>query len=345
MEPTRGKARMRGEGALQRLDEPPSMVVLDVDGTLLTSDHRVTESTRQAVLRARHRDVRVMLATSRGPSALLGVLRDLEPLRREFFIASQGAVIGRYDSQGRLDILRQCPAPLPAARELVVVALELGLSVSWFTGARWLVSHVDAMVEAEIEAVGAEPRWLTDVRVHGSGQADVYGHAGELEPLQQVSSRIQKACWRSHPTRTSSRSLATVWTKGPACAFRLRRTGDCPELGAGHGRRSERPTPVRARRSSCGTAKRAPASDQCRQVRDPKQRRGRCRRRVGAASRPRVSTGRRPRSWTCRARSAGRSDRGVCRLTVGEAVDQCRPEVASAPLRAHRSSPEGDANA
>lgn len=179
--------------SLPQLAERPKMVVLDVDGTLLTSDHRVTDSTRQVLRRASEDGVQVMLATSRGPLALLEVLRQLEPLTQELFVASQGALIGRYDAAGELVIVRQRRAPLSSAHELVRRALDLGLSVNWFTGARWLVSHVDAMVEEEMAAVGAEPQ-VADLMAETDGPDKLMfiSPPGRLEPLQQLTAGMPR---------------------------------------------------------------------------------------------------------------------------------------------------------
>ena len=80
------------------------LVALDVDGTLLTSDHRVTEATRAAIDRVRARGVEVLLATSRAPCALRTVLDALGLLEPAVFVSCQGALLGSYDPRGRLVI-------------------------------------------------------------------------------------------------------------------------------------------------------------------------------------------------------------------------------------------------
>lgn len=131
--------------------------VLDVDGTLLTSSHEVTPVTAAAVTAARARGIRVLLASSRGPQALRAVLEELGTPSGDAYIASQGAVIGRYSPHGEDDILVQRRMPLAGALALTRTALGLGIGVSWYAGAAWLVSHVDAAIAREAEIVRDTP--------------------------------------------------------------------------------------------------------------------------------------------------------------------------------------------
>ena len=147
----------------------PQLCVIDVDGTLLTSRHQVTAGTRAALAQARAAGVQVMLASSRGPGALLPVLAGAGATAGEVFVASQGALTGRLCGPGdRIEVLRRRPAPLAAALELADSAVAAGLAVGWFTGADWLVSHVDDQVRSETSVVGVQPR-VADLSGQGEG--------------------------------------------------------------------------------------------------------------------------------------------------------------------------------
>jgi Cof subfamily protein (haloacid dehalogenase superfamily) len=144
-------------GAGEALPPMPRLVAIDVDGTLLTSDHRVTPATKRAIDRVRLRGVEVVLATSRGPRALLPVLLELELLAPAVFVGSQGALTGSYDAAGALHVAAQRSMALEPARRFVKEALSLGLSVHWFRGPEWLVSHLDETAAAEAREVRATP--------------------------------------------------------------------------------------------------------------------------------------------------------------------------------------------
>ncbi len=129
------------------------LVAIDVDGTLLTSDHRVSDATAAAIRRVRDRDVDVVLTTSRPPAALWPILRRLGLVEPAVFIGSQGAVTGSFSSTGRLRIIDQHPIPLDLARAAVSAALSAGLAMNWFSGQEWLVSHLDDAVRREARIV------------------------------------------------------------------------------------------------------------------------------------------------------------------------------------------------
>ncbi len=133
------------------------LVAIDVDGTLLTSDHRVTDTTAAAIDRARRAGVTVVLATGRPPRALRPVLELLGLCDGSAFLASQGALTGSYDGTGTLTILDQQPMRLDLAQQAAAAARAAGLSVHWCAGERWLVEEVDDRVRREARIVGSAP--------------------------------------------------------------------------------------------------------------------------------------------------------------------------------------------
>lgn len=135
----------------------PRLIALDVDGTLLTSDHRLTEPTIRAVRSVRAAGVRVVLVSSRPPGALLPILLALGLGDPAVFVGSQGALTGTYSGDGELRIIDQRPMPAMLARTVVGAAADQGLAVNWYAGERWLVSHLDDQVRREARVVGYEP--------------------------------------------------------------------------------------------------------------------------------------------------------------------------------------------
>jgi Cof subfamily protein (haloacid dehalogenase superfamily) len=134
----------------------PAVVVVDVDGTLLTSAHEVRPATAAALRRVRDRGVAVLLASSRGPGAMRPVVA-AAGLAGADFVATQGALTGRLDADGALTVLDRRPAPVAAAHRVVAAATGAGLAVGWYAADRWLVSHVDATIEREARVVHDVP--------------------------------------------------------------------------------------------------------------------------------------------------------------------------------------------
>jgi Cof subfamily protein (haloacid dehalogenase superfamily) len=142
---------------VQRRLAAVQLCVLDVDGTLLNSRHEVTGQTRAAVHAARSAGLEVLLATSRGPAAVRPVLDGLRAPAGAPFVASQGALLGSFGADGRLEVWAHRPAPLDESLAAARLAGSLGLSVSWYARSRWLVEVVDAAIEREAAITRSRP--------------------------------------------------------------------------------------------------------------------------------------------------------------------------------------------
>lgn len=135
----------------------PQVFVLDVDGTLLDSQHRVTDRTKAAVTACVSSGSDVVLASSRPPLALLPILHRLE-LEQATVIASQGAVIGETRRDGRFSVELRREIPLEVAHAIAARATALGITVNWFTTSGWYASIFDGYVRTESQVVGLRPQ-------------------------------------------------------------------------------------------------------------------------------------------------------------------------------------------
>jgi Cof subfamily protein (haloacid dehalogenase superfamily) len=170
-------------------------VVLDVDGTLLTSDARLTPATRAAVGRARGRGLEVCLATSRGPGGLRWLLAQLD--LAAWVVTYQGALVARLDQTGALAGAPLVDDPMPgeAAGAVLAEAAAARLSASWFVGPTWFAMRDDPAMRREAGIV-------RDSFVVADGPAGADPHklmliAGrpELIPvLHAVAGRLPAAC-------------------------------------------------------------------------------------------------------------------------------------------------------
>lgn len=134
-------------------DPPPRLIAIDVDGTLLTSDHRVTAATWRSLEQLAPR-VAFALASARAPAELDDLLRVLPAVR--FAIAYQGAWVGEWDGD-RFVTLQETRVRLATARDVAQRGLDLGLTLGWFEGLEWWVAGMDDMVRRHVAITGLQP--------------------------------------------------------------------------------------------------------------------------------------------------------------------------------------------
>jgi Cof subfamily protein (haloacid dehalogenase superfamily) len=172
------------------------LVVLDVDGTLVTSDARLTRATREAVGRARGHGLEVCLATSRGPGGLRWLLGRLG--LDLWAVTYQGALVSRLDRAGAVagSPLVDDPVPAAAAAAVLGQAAAAGLSASWFVGPTWYAAADDAAMRREARVV--RDRFLVADRPAGGTEPHklmlIAGRPELLPALHSLAGRLPAAC-------------------------------------------------------------------------------------------------------------------------------------------------------
>ena len=92
----------------------PCLIAIDMDGTLLGSDGRVSARNRAALLQAERGDVEIVIATGRRHAYAMRVLRDLGLRGANALISSNGTVTRTVGSE----LIRRTHMPLETARWL-----------------------------------------------------------------------------------------------------------------------------------------------------------------------------------------------------------------------------------
>src|SRR5207253_1198193 len=127
---------------------PYRVLALDLDGTLLTDDLRITRRSHDAIRRARARGVAVLLASARPPRAMLRYHRHLEldtPL-----VAYNGALV--WDAAAGKPLFHE-PLVRDAARALVAFLRRRDpeLNISLECSDRWYIDDLTEEVRRAIE--------------------------------------------------------------------------------------------------------------------------------------------------------------------------------------------------
>ncbi|GAA2530435.1 HAD-IIB family hydrolase [Rarobacter incanus] len=138
----------------------------DVDGTLLTSNHRLTGEVRAAISRARSAGVHVVLASARSALALARIQAQLD-LVGEPVVALQGAWVGTVSATGSLTAFARHPIDLSAALAVYEQCERIGTPMSWFTETDWFYSRPAAVVdyEARVTGIAASGQFDADLAV------------------------------------------------------------------------------------------------------------------------------------------------------------------------------------
>ncbi len=181
------------------------LLVLDVDGTLLTTDYHITAATRAAVQEVTARGVQVVLASARSPSGLRPILAELGI--SGLAIAYTGALTCRLspDSHLSIEVVTERRMDLSSAHAILRRMLDLGISVSWFTGDHWYIPAWDAAIRRESAITGVVPIVAPDLAHFTEAPHKVLciaGTAEQLTSLQQEARTLPSDCLGefSHPT-------------------------------------------------------------------------------------------------------------------------------------------------
>jgi len=125
-----------------------AMVVSDIDGTLITSNHEVTEATKRTAARVQDAGISLSLCSSRPP-------RSIRPLAealglRSPFAAFNGALVARADG----GVVARSAISAKTAARVKSIADAVGLGVWVYDELEWWAPWRDAFVDREEHTSG-----------------------------------------------------------------------------------------------------------------------------------------------------------------------------------------------
>lgn len=174
------------------------LVISDVDGTLVTSDKRLTERSRVAVSQLGAAGIGFSIVSSRPP---FGLRMLVEPLRLRLPI---GAYNGGALVLPNLTILEQRLLPPAAAREAMAVLRAFSVDIWAFAGDRWLVENPDAAyVEREERTIHVRPTVVEHLDGHLDAVGKIVGVSDDFARLAACEPAARRALG---PSASVSRS-------------------------------------------------------------------------------------------------------------------------------------------
>ncbi|WP_422000887.1 Cof-type HAD-IIB family hydrolase [Reyranella sp.] len=165
-----------------------SLVLADVDGTLVDEQKVLTERARAAVRSVRQAGIHFAITSGRPP---MGMAMILDALQLDTPTAGfNGGLFIRPDRS----ILEEKTVPEDVAARALDLIRGHGLDVWVYRGNDWLISKADAPhVVREAWTVKFEPRVVADVGVDLTGVAKIVGVSDDLERVQRCEADARAA--------------------------------------------------------------------------------------------------------------------------------------------------------
>jgi Cof subfamily protein (haloacid dehalogenase superfamily) len=132
------------------------LLAVDIDGTLLSSNHTVLPEVRRAFADGRAAGLILILASARGPGALKHIMEDLG--HAGLCVCFSGAWVGTIDpARSVATVAQELTIPLETALAIAGAALAAGLVPSWHTGRTWTVPSMSPYVRLEMHVTSQTP--------------------------------------------------------------------------------------------------------------------------------------------------------------------------------------------
>jgi Cof subfamily protein (haloacid dehalogenase superfamily) len=131
---------------------PIALVVSDIDGTLITSNHEVTESTKNAAGKLYERGIELALASSRPPRSIVPLAGALN--LRGPFAAFNGALVVRRNGE----VLARSVLSTEIIARVKAIADHFEIGVWLYDELDWWAPWRDAFVDREEHTSGFPPR-------------------------------------------------------------------------------------------------------------------------------------------------------------------------------------------
>jgi Cof subfamily protein (haloacid dehalogenase superfamily) len=131
---------------------PIALVISDIDGTLITSNHEVTELTKSAAAKLYGRGIELSLASSRPPRSIVPLADSLN--LRGPFAAFNGALVVKRDGE----VLARSVLSPETIAGVKSIADHFGIGVWLYDELDWWAPWRDAFVDREEHTSGFGPR-------------------------------------------------------------------------------------------------------------------------------------------------------------------------------------------
>jgi Cof subfamily protein (haloacid dehalogenase superfamily) len=167
---------------------PISLVVSDVDGTLVTKDKTMTDRAMASVRRLNEAGIGFTITSSR---PTIGMKFLIEPLAISLPV---GAFNGSSIVDPQMKPIEQHLIPASAAERSLQILNEFGVDIWLFTHDKWLTRNPDGeYVPHEQRAIRANPTIVTDFSPFLSSACKIVGASSDAPHLERCEKVMQEA--------------------------------------------------------------------------------------------------------------------------------------------------------
>ncbi|GAC1336008.1 MAG: Cof-type HAD-IIB family hydrolase [Beijerinckiaceae bacterium] len=186
-----------------------SLVLSDVDGTLVTTEKILTDTTCRAVARLAEHGIRFTVTSSRPP---FGMRMLVERLQLQLPL---GAFNGACLVEPDLTILSQDRIPADAAARAIAVLDSFGVGIWLFSAQHWwLRDPTGDYVERERRTVAAEPTVIRDHASYLGDLSKIVGVSRDFARLAECESAVKDALGESASAARSQRYYLDITPAG-----------------------------------------------------------------------------------------------------------------------------------
>lgn len=162
---------------------PIALVISDIDGTLITSNHEITDDTKSAAAKLQERGIRLSLASSRPPRSIRPIAKALN--LHSPFAAFNGALVVTAEGE----VMARSVIANSVIQRVKSIADDFGIDVWLYDEEDWWAPYRNPFVDREEHTSGFSPR-IDGYAERIKGDANKLTVVGKPELVAQAEQRV-----------------------------------------------------------------------------------------------------------------------------------------------------------
>ncbi|MCA2390750.1 Cof-type HAD-IIB family hydrolase [Lactococcus sp. NH2-7C] len=166
------------------------LIISDIDGTILDSNHQIDSQLPEIMKKMKNRDIPLVLASARSPIGMLEIADKLG-LYHTPLACYNGALIGYFDKNKIFRIISEETISKVELRKILKILSENfpQISVNLYSKTLWLVEEENKWTKIEAEIVGTNPQ-ITNFEGKSAHKLLVIG---ENEDIYQLLKKLKRS--------------------------------------------------------------------------------------------------------------------------------------------------------